>query len=188
MKNLLLLLTTSLLLTACSRDCDSNGTNTPKILGPPIETGFFPNEKVPYLKYLKNSKDTIIFYNLGVQQSFENVTTQDDCPRLQPLERLRQVFLDSLYNDFFSLRLYITDNPFSQYFSITINNQEMANTNAAKFSYSPPPPPILYILGRKYEYYTKWKNEKNDSDYFVAYKEGLLKFTNNNNYFELITN
>jgi len=140
MKNLLLLLTVNLLFAACSKCPSGAETLPPEILGPPGETGFFPNEKVPYLKYLKNSKDTITFYNLGIEQSFQKVSAQYDCETYINLERLRQVFYDSLNNDFFSLRLYKTNNPYTSYFSITINNQQMPNAHFGQFATAGPPP------------------------------------------------
>jgi hypothetical protein len=185
MKNIFTLLLLSTLFAACSKNCDSY-TQVSKTERVYAREYFFPYEGKKYIQYLKNGTDTITFYNLGVEQSFNYMSDQNDaCPQNIALEDLRQVFLDSIYNDFFSIRVFKNTGLFEDA-SITINNKQMAFGSTGDFS-PPPPDREITILGKKYINYTVWKNQT-DSVIFVATLNGVLKFTNNNNTFELIPN
>ena len=145
----------------------------------------FPYENYKSVKFLRNKKDTITFYNYGLQTTYNYTYTQEDCPTKIPLEQKYLQFIDSTYNNNFYLNYYINSS-FYDDFAISINNKSYANGNSLGFIKTSNPPISVKILNKQYDTVTIVTNIFKDSLTFKKKKYGLIQFTNNGNLFELI--
>jgi hypothetical protein len=172
----------SLLLFACNK-CEET-TDRPKIVGRTDIPVLFPYDLSNKIKFLKNKKDTISFYNLGIQTSYNYTNTQAECPVKIPLEQKSMQLLDSNGGNSIGLYYYV-NSAFSQDFSIVVNNTIVANSSTMSFA---PTRPVLHttILGKYYDTISVWTINFQDSVVFKTVNYGVLKYTSNGDLFELI--
>lgn len=168
----------------CKPDCKEGGTAPANDL-PKDDIGYlFPYGENQNLKFLKNEKDTIVFYNLGYKSGYNYTFTQEDCTRKVPLEFKSLMFYDSLEGNNFLLYHFINEN-FADRFTIAINKNTIYDGSVISFLILTPPYLSLKIGNNIYDTLIY---KTNDSDY-LYYKNsqyGLIKFKTNNNIFELI--
>ncbi len=181
-KTISCLLLIATIFNACSK-CEETVGRT-EIVNPTDIPKLFPYKGDEKIKFLRNKTDTIIFYNNGLQTSYNYTSTQTDCPEKTPLEKKYMQFVDSIYGNSFYLINYRT--PALNYlFNITVNKETIANSEVIDFRLSEP---IISttILGKKYDSISVWNNQNQNSVVFKTKNNGVLKFTTNGNTFELI--
>lgn len=181
-KTLTYLLLISAFFYGCSK-CEET-TGRTETLDLDIQRLLFPYENNKSVKYLRNKKDTIVFYNYGLQTNYTYTYTQVDCPTKIPLEQKHMQFIDSTYGNNFYLNYYINSSFFDN-FAISINNINYVNENSLGFGLREPIVSTT-ILGKQYDTVTNIINVHNDSLTYKINQYGLLKFTSNGNLFELI--
>ena len=168
---------------ACSK-CEET-TGRTETLDLDFQKLLFPYENYKSVKFLRNKKDTIIFYNYGLQTNYNYTYTQEDCPTKIPLEQKFMQFADSLFGDNFYLNYYI-NSAFYDNFAISINNTIYTNENSIGFIKTSNTPVSVNILNKQYDTVTIISNVLKETLIFKKKKYGLLQFTNNGNLFELI--
>ena len=95
----------SLLLFACNK-CEETAQSPSRVFQSDLPI-LFPYNNIDKVRFLRNSSDTIIFYNLGINTTYNYTNTQDDCPVKIPLEQKNMQFIDSLYGNTFELINYV---------------------------------------------------------------------------------
>jgi hypothetical protein len=184
MKKIYYLIILTFNIIACKRDCPQSTDPVKTVSKYDIDL-LFPYNGINKLRFLKNKTDTLVFYKTNMETSYSYTTTQADCPVKIPLEQKYLVFVDSIESNSFILFNYVNAS-FSKNFRIIINNQTIADASTADFVRPYPPINKIKILGTDYDTVSSWQNHNNDTIVYKTLRFGLIKFTFNNNTFELI--
>ena len=169
----------------CTPDCKEGGIATPENLSKKYIGYLFPYGANQNLKYLKNGKDTILFYNQGYKSGYNFTFTQEDCTRKVPLEFKSLLFFDSLSKSSIELYLYINQYSHSD-FKINFNDKVIFEENVGDFIILTPPYISLKIGDIRYDTLAYKINAVGDYLYYKTIQYGLIKFKTNNNTFEII--
>jgi hypothetical protein len=171
------------LLNACNK-CEET-TKSPSRVDQSDIPILFPYNGKEKIKFLRNSTDTIIFYNLGINTTYNYTNTQADCPVKIPLEQKNMQFIDSVYGNNIQLINYVNSADNDQ-FAIVVNNAIIVEKPAINFIAKQPPIKSITILGKQYDSISTWNNIFKDSVTYKTLRYGVLRFTSNKNIFELI--
>jgi len=182
---LLTIVTIILNVVCCKPDCKEGGIDPVEDLPEDFKGYLFPYGEIQNLKFLKNGKDTIVFYNQGYKSGYNYTFTQEDCTRKVPLEFKSLMFHDSLEGHNILLYYFLNQNFYEQY-TITIDERIMFDGHPVEIVHKTPPYISIDINNIHYDTLAYKTNEYGDYLYYKTIQYGLLKFKINNNIFELI--
>ena len=180
MKKIFYLILITCTISSCKRDCKET-TNPPRTVDPTDEKLFLPYKGNELLKFLKNSKDTVILYSQGKKTAYQYTSTQEDCPDKIPLENKYLIFKDPSNNIGFLIQLYITST-FSPYCIMKINDKTVYNDHTISLSGSSSTIEVLNISYARVHYI----GDSNVVLYFQFTDTGIVKFKYYNDIYELI--
>ena len=172
-----------LLISNCNK-CEET-TKSPSRVDPSDIPILFPYNGKDKVKFLKNKTDTVVFHKMDLVTSYSYTTTQSDCPTKIPLEQKYLTFIDSIGGNSFTL-FYFKNESLNSRFRIILNNLTIADEYPNQFIMPYPPIKFTTILGVKYDTISTWTDMSKDSITYKTLRYGVLKFTTNNNIFELI--
>ena len=183
---LLTIVTIILNVVCCKPECKKDGIAPTEALPKRYFNALFPYGDNQNLNYLKNGKDTVIFYGQGYKSGYNYTFTQEDCTRKIPLEFKSLMFYDSLGHNFFNLYNYENEYLHTN-FRLIFNDINVYDDNVSDFIGLIEPYISLKVNGITYDSLKYFENEtKTHFFYFKTYKMGMIKFKINNDVFELI--
>lgn len=180
----LIIIFSIILLPRCTPDCEKNAMGSPQNLPKTYFSALFPYKGDEKLKFLKNGKDTVIFYNLGFTDGYNYITSQTDCPTKIPLQYKTMTFIDSLEGNYFKLFYYVTEIS-NVIFSVSVNGKNLYNENFFDFIILIPPYISLDIATNHYDTLT-YSSKNGNYFYYKTYRIGMIKFKIDSNVFELL--
>lgn len=180
----LIIIFSIILLPRCTPDCEKNAMGSPQNLPKAYFGALFPYKGDEKLKFLKNGKDTLIFYNLGFTDGYNYITSQTDCPTRIPLQYKTMTFIDSIGNNYFKMVNYESSNYYTE-FMVIINDKILFQDEISEFIILTAPYISLDIGKNHYDTLTYSSNNDNYF-YYKTYTTGMVKFKIHNDVFELL--
>ena len=180
----LIIIFSIILLPRCTPDCEKNAMGSPQNLPKTYFGALFPYKGDEKLKFLKNGKDTVIFYNLGFTDGYNYITSQTDCPTKIPLQYKTMTFIDSIGNNYFKMANYESSNYYTE-FMVIINDKILFQDEISEFIILTAPYISLDIGKNHYDTLTYSSNNDNYF-YYKTYTTGMVKFKIDNDVFELL--
>ncbi|MES2725477.1 MAG: hypothetical protein V4643_00150 [Bacteroidota bacterium] len=172
------------LFSSCSTDCPDSGTQTNY-----VDQAYLP-DIIPYSntsirRFLRNGKDTLVFYSQSLKETFESGSTlSGDCPKNYKNQQfsLKMVASDT---DFFEMRYYAIKTGGVARVKINTSNYWSSDEGSyIGFNHYYPPVLSITVNNTFYDTITILKNEL-DSVYLKP-KVGVLKIKTDKVTYELI--